>query len=136
MCVTNDIGIRFDPSSSLSVVGYSDSDWAGTIASCEYTEGYVFKMEAGDISWRFKKQTIVALSSCEAEYIFLCTAAKNDIWPPKVLRSLSGHANPTSVSIPVNSHGLISSAENMSVNARNKREDICYRFVRQAVSFK
>jgi hypothetical protein len=35
---------------------------------------------SGAVSWTFKKQTCVALSSTEAEYMALCQAAKESVW--------------------------------------------------------
>ncbi|MCI63109.1 RNA-dependent DNA polymerase, partial [Trifolium medium] len=37
--------------------------------------GYVFKLFDSPVSWSSKKQTVVALSICEAEYISACYAA-------------------------------------------------------------
>lgn len=130
---TKDMGIQFGPSTSSIIIGYSDSDWAGCTESRKSTEAYVFMMTGGAISWRSKKQSIVALSSCEAEYISLCTAAKEAIWLSKVLCSLLGDNHPTPIPIRVDNQGSISSAQNMSIKSRNKHIDIRHHFVRQAV---
>ena len=37
-------------------------------------------MQDGTISWRTEKQTSVALSSVEAEYMAMCRAAKEAAW--------------------------------------------------------
>ncbi len=56
-------------SSTTSLIGYTDSDWASDKESQQSTSGYVFFLSNGPISWKFKLQPTIALSSCEAEYI-------------------------------------------------------------------
>ncbi|XP_057452745.1 secreted RxLR effector protein 161-like [Lotus japonicus] len=51
------------------VVGYVDSDWCGYKDDKKSTIGYVFFCGDAHVSWCSKKQPIVALSSCQAEYV-------------------------------------------------------------------
>jgi len=51
------------------LIGHSDSDWCGDRIDRRNTIGYIFKFSGAPISWCSKKQPVVALSSCEAEYI-------------------------------------------------------------------
>ena len=44
------------------------------------TSGYVFVVNNGAITWRSKKQTMIALSSTEAEYIALSEAGREACW--------------------------------------------------------
>eukprot|EP00171_Calliarthron_tuberculosum_P000235 IDg235t1 len=69
-------GIMYGAVNPLKTIGYSDSDWAGCVETRKSTEGFVFLLSGGAVSWRSKKQTVVATSSCEAEYISVCSAAK------------------------------------------------------------
>ena len=137
---TQDMGIVYDakstPSSETSVIGYCDSDWAGCSDSRKSTEAYVFLLTGGAISWRSKKQSIVALSSCEAEYISACTAAKEAIWLSNVLQNLLGTKSPSPITVLMDNQGSIKSAQNTSINARNKHIDIRHHFVREAVAKK
>jgi hypothetical protein len=50
------------------------------------TTGYVFLAAGGAITWKSKKQTMIALSSTEAEYVALSEAGREAIW----LRNLYG----------------------------------------------
>ena len=51
---TKDLDILFSPNDVPSVVGYTDSDFAGCINSCKSTTGYCFKFGNGGISWKSK----------------------------------------------------------------------------------
>ena len=56
-------------------VGYSDSDHAGDIDTSNSTSGILFFLGECLVSWQSVKQQVVALSSCEAEYIAASTAS-------------------------------------------------------------
>ncbi|KAE8683109.1 hypothetical protein F3Y22_tig00111215pilonHSYRG00067 [Hibiscus syriacus] len=66
---TIDFGLFYSVSNDYKFVGYNDSDWGGDIENRMSTTGFVFFM--GDIAftWMSKKQPIVTLSTCEAEYV-------------------------------------------------------------------
>jgi len=51
------------------LVGYSNSDWCGDVDDQKRTSGYVFFMGSTTFTWLSKKQSIVTLSTCEAEYV-------------------------------------------------------------------
>ncbi|SMR55934.1 unnamed protein product [Zymoseptoria tritici ST99CH_3D1] len=65
--------------------GYTDADWAGDIETRRSTSGWVFSLGSGAISWSSKRQTRVALSTVEAEYIGETQAAKEAIWLKSLL---------------------------------------------------
>jgi len=57
--------------------GYVDSDWAGDKVDRKLTAGYVFGCT---VSWASRKQSAVALSSTEAEYVALSLATSEACW--------------------------------------------------------
>jgi hypothetical protein len=61
-------------------VGYSDADWAGDVDSRRSTTGYVVLLNGGPIAWKSCRQSTVALSTMEAEYMALTDAAKEIKW--------------------------------------------------------
>eukprot|EP00171_Calliarthron_tuberculosum_P022843 IDg22843t1 len=128
------VGIMYGNLTPTSSIGYSDSDWAGCVETRKSTEGFVFLLSGGAVSWRSKKQTVVATSSCEAEYISVCSATKEAIWLSQLISCLQGHKLPTPMTILVDNQGAIASAHNWSINARNKHIGIRYHFVREAVA--
>jgi len=63
-----------------TTVGYTDSDFAGDLDDQKSTSGYVIMLAGGAVSWRARKQPLVAFSTVEAEYIGASDAAKEAIW--------------------------------------------------------
>jgi hypothetical protein len=81
-------------SKSNDKTGYSDSDWAGDPRDSRSISGFVFTMAGAAVSWSSKKQTSVALSSTEGEYMAVTHATKEALWIQQFLRDLNfrGHA--------------------------------------------
>ena len=104
---------------TFSDAGYSDSDWGSCIESRKSTEGCVFIIGGGAVSWKSKKQTIVATSSCEAEYIAVCSGAKEAIWLSRLIAFISTRAV-TPITIHIDNQGAIELARHGKINARNK----------------
>ena len=73
-------GLHFSAHSSLELRAYSDADWAGDPTDRRSTTGYCFFLGDSLISWRSKKQTVVARSSTEAEYRGLADATQELLW--------------------------------------------------------
>jgi hypothetical protein len=61
-------GLYFSSQSSILLHAYTDANWAGDLTDRRSTTGYCFLLGTSVISWRNKKQTVVAHSSIEAEY--------------------------------------------------------------------
>ncbi|XP_073219863.1 secreted RxLR effector protein 161-like [Cicer arietinum] len=51
------------------LVGFTDVDWCGDIDDRKSTTSYVFTINNSPISWYSRKQSIVVLSTCKAEYV-------------------------------------------------------------------
>ena len=114
--------------------GYSDADWAGDERP-KSTSGYVFKLGGATISWSSKKQSVVALSSTEAEYIALCSTAQEVVWLRKLLCSLEFEQNEPTLLFEDN-QGAIALCKNPKDHSRMKHVDIKYHFVRETVKNK
>jgi len=69
--------------------GYSDSDWCGDKDDRKSTVGYVFKFGTSPISWCSKKQSLVVLSTCEAEYTVAAMAACQALWLEALMEELN-----------------------------------------------
>ena len=84
-------GLRYSADSDMQLVGYTDSDWAGSVKDRKSTSGCCFSLGFVVISWFSKKQTSVALNLAEAEYIAACMAAREAVWLRKLPAGLFGH---------------------------------------------
>lgn len=80
---TTDGGILFlvgKQKTDLKLIGFTDSHHGGDPVERKSTSGYIFMLNGSLISWCSKKQAVVTLSSCEAEYITGCYAACQGVW--------------------------------------------------------
>jgi len=77
---TKDYMLTFKRSDHLEVIGYSDSDFAGCVDSRKSTFGYLFLLAGGAISWKSAKQTIIASSTMEAEFVACFEATIHGLW--------------------------------------------------------
>ncbi|XP_052730535.1 secreted RxLR effector protein 161-like [Vigna angularis] len=82
------IGRRNADGGNLELVGFTDSDHGGDCVERKSTSDYMFMLNGSPISWCSKKQPMVALSSCEAEYIAGSYVACQGVWLEEVLREL------------------------------------------------
>lgn len=73
-------------SNETKLVGYADAHWAEERQTRRSNSGYVFLL-GGPISWSCRKQTCVALSSTESEFIALSEAAREAVWIRRLLKS-------------------------------------------------
>ena len=75
-------GVRYSAGrgkENLKLVDYSDSDMAGDVDDRKNTSGMIYFLSGGAICWQSTKQKVVALSSCEAEYIVASTTTTRDL---------------------------------------------------------
>ena len=70
------------------LIGYADADWADDSEDRHSTTGNLFLMAEGPVSWLSKKQAIVALSTSEAEYVFVSAATQEVVWLRKLLADI------------------------------------------------
>jgi hypothetical protein len=75
---------------AVHFVRYSDSDHTDDIDTSKSTSGIIFFLGKCLVSWQSVKQQVVALSSCEAEYITASTALTQVIWLARLLGDLLG----------------------------------------------
>ena len=58
---TTNFGIQYTSNSNFKLIGYTDSDFAGSIDYRKSTYGYVFSFGSGSVAWASKKQPIVTI---------------------------------------------------------------------------
>jgi hypothetical protein len=130
---TRGLGIMYRRTEEVSLQAYSDSDWAGDKVDRKSTSGYIAMLANGPISWRSKKQSIVALSTAEAEYVSLSSAAQEVVWLRGLLNEL-GLTQQTPTIIYEDNQSAIAIAQNPVHHAKTKHIDIKYHHVRQTIA--
>lgn len=87
---TQNLGIKYTRGQSTepSLIGFSDSDFAGHRESSKSTTGYVITFNGAPFHWKTQLQRHVTLSSTEAEVIALCTLAKELSWIRRMMIEL------------------------------------------------
>ena len=130
---TQDYGLRYARRpGSANLVGYCDSDLAGDIDTSKSTSGTMFVLGDCLVSWQSVKQRVVALSSCEAEYIAATSAATQALWLARLLSELLGKET-GAFELRVDSKSALALAKNPVFHERSKHIRIKYHFIRSCL---
>lgn len=132
---TVDYGLFYSSSEEFQLIGYSDSDFAGDLDDRKSTTGFVFFMGSNAISWSSKKQAIVTLSSCEAEYVAVTACACHAIWLRRMLKEI-GLPEHRASRIFVDNRSAQALARNPVFHDRSKHIDTRYHFIRECITKK
>ncbi|XP_050889402.1 uncharacterized mitochondrial protein AtMg00810-like [Lathyrus oleraceus] len=73
-------GLYFQKNSNRGIEVYTDSDWAGCLSDRKSTIGYCTFVWGNMVTWRRKKQSVVARSSAEAEFRAMSQGICEGIW--------------------------------------------------------
>jgi hypothetical protein len=109
-------------------IRYSDSDHAGDIDTSKSTSEILFFLGKCLVSWQSVKQQVVAMSSCEAEYI----AASTALWLARLLGDLLGR-DTTAMQLMVDSKSALALAKNPIFHERSKHIRLRYHFIRSCL---
>ena len=82
---TVDYGLKYDENQKINLEGYVDSNWVGSAINRKSTSGCYFRMGSGVISWFSRKQSYVAPSTAEVEYVVSCSTSFEVVWLRKLL---------------------------------------------------
>ena len=131
---TPDYGVTYGPSAEdpLILHGAGDSDWGGDTIERKSVTGYFFFLGGGPISWKTRKQSTVALSSTEAEYLSATDSAKQAIYHRNFLNEI-GLPQPSPTIIKADNQGAIAISQNPCKHERTKHFDIRHHFIREKV---
>ena len=120
----------------LTLIAYSDADWASSTADRRSTTGYCFSLtETGPlISWKSRKQCTVALSSCEAEYMALSATVQEGLFLVQLLKDIDCECQFEPVIIFGDNQGAIALSKNPVNRQRSKHIDVRYHFIRAEIN--
>lgn len=127
---TDELGIEFVKETNVFLNCYTDSDYAGDPATRRSTSGYVIMLSGGPITWSSRKQSTIALSTTEAEYISACEGVKELVWVQRLFQELQAE----NVQIPnlyLDNQSSIKLIKNPQFHKRTKHIEVKYHFVRE-----
>ena len=114
------------------LVGYSDSSHSADLDDGKSTAGHIFYLHQCPITWCSQKQQVVALSSCEAEFMAATEAAKQAIWLQDLFAEVCGTTS-EKVMIRVDNKSAIALTKNLVFHGRSKHIHRRYHFIRECV---
>lgn len=114
------------------LVGYVDADHGSETTDRKSVTGYGFIAGHGAVSWNSKKQTTVALSSCEAEFVALSSICQEAKWWNGFIRELGHQEVPVEIFCDNQSAMVLSTTDGF--NPRTKHIDIRHKFAQEAVA--
>ena len=126
----SDVALHFEGSEFI-IKRYIDSDFAGDLDKRKSTTGYVFTFVSGAVSWVSKLQTVVALSTTEAEYMAATETCKEAIWITRLIEEL-GYTQ-QKIHVYCDSQSALHIARNPSSHSRTKHIDVQCHFVREVI---
>lgn len=129
---TKEVGITYQACGD-PVAGYSDASWN------EFGKGfsrgaYVFTMSKGAITWKSTKQQLIALSTCEAEFIAIAETIKEGRWLKMLFEELGFKEYGTeNLVIRSDNQSAIKLLQNPVQHQRSKHIHLKYLFARHEV---
>ncbi|GJW63594.1 putative ribonuclease H-like domain-containing protein [Tanacetum coccineum] len=124
------LGLWYPRESPFVLEAYSDSDYAGANKDRKSTTGGCQFLGRRLISWQCKKQTIVATSSTEAEYVAAANCCGQVLWIQNQL--LDYGYNFMNTKIFIDNQSTICIVKNLVFHQRTKHIEIRHHFIRDA----
>ncbi|GKC00221.1 retrovirus-related pol polyprotein from transposon TNT 1-94 [Tanacetum coccineum] len=129
---TLDYGIWYKRGGTGRMEVFTDSDFAGDHNDRKSTSGYLVLWDEAAVSWSSKKQSIVALSSTEAEYVAAASCACQVIWIRGILKEL-GMKQEDGIVIKCDNTSTIKLSKNPVFHGKCKHIGVKFHFLRDLV---
>ena len=123
-------GLLFSKNGVHEIEGYTNSDWARNQTNRRSTLGYFTFVEGNLVTWRSKKQKVVARSSAEAEYRGMAHGVCELIWIKNVLQDL-GIDYEKPMSLHCDNKAAIEIAHNPVQHDRTKHVEVDRHFIKE-----
>jgi len=121
--------LMFSKNGHLKVVGYTDANWAGNILDRKSTSGYFMIIGGNLVTWRSKKQNVVALSSAEAEFRGMAKGLCELLWLKRLLTEI-GFAPNYEMDLFCDNKAAIDISHNPVKHERTKHVEIDQHFIK------
>jgi hypothetical protein len=131
---TKDSGLIFrgNNSKELTIEAYSDADWAGDTDDRKSTTGFVVMINGSVVSWLSKKQSTIALSTAEAEYMAISSTTQELMWIRQLLDELMMPLK-YPIRLLSDNRAAISISTNDVNHSRTKHIDIRHHYIRDII---
>ncbi|RVX00388.1 Retrovirus-related Pol polyprotein from transposon RE2 [Vitis vinifera] len=126
-------GVLYENRGHTQVVGYTDADWAGSPTDRRSTSGYCVFIGGNLISWKSKKQDVVARSSAEAEYRAMALATCELIWLRHLLQELR-FGKDEQMKLICDNQAALHIASNPVFHERTKHIEVDCHFIREKIA--
>jgi hypothetical protein len=123
-------GLMFSKNNHLNIDGYTDADWAGSATDRRSTSGYFTFVGGNLVTWRSKKQKVVALSSAEAEFRGMAKGLCELLWLKKLLTEI-GFPPTSMMNLFCDNKAAIAIAQNPVQHDRTKHVEVDRHFIKQ-----
>ena len=128
---TEFLGLWYPKDFTMSLLGYTDADYAGFLVDRKSTSGMAQFLGPCLVSWGSKKQNSVALSTTEAEYVAAAACCSQLLWLKQQLSDFG--MDFSSVKILCDNTSAINISKNPVHHSRTKHIDIRHHFLRDHV---
>ncbi|EOY01263.1 Cysteine-rich RLK 8, putative [Theobroma cacao] len=118
--------------STLKISGYADSDWAGCPDTRKSVTGFCIFIGDSLVSWKSKKQSVVARSSAEAEYRSMASVCCEMIWIKSLLKDF-GVKHCEAMNLYSDSQSAIHISKNPVFHERTKHIEVDCHFIREKI---
>jgi len=125
-------GLLFEDQGHEHIIGYTDADWAGSPSDRRSTSGYCVLVGGNLVSWKSKKQNVVARSSAESEYRAMATATCELVWIKQLLGELK-FGKVDQMELVCDNQAALHIASNPVFHERTKHIEIDCHFVREKI---
>jgi hypothetical protein len=132
---TKEFGLWYPKGKDLSLMAYTDADWAGCIDDRRSTSGAAFYLGECLVSSLSKKQSSIYLSTAEAEYIAATTCCTQVLWMKQTLTDIQVEYDDP-IPIYCDNTSAISISKNLVMHSKTKHIPIKYHFLREQVAEK
>ena len=114
----------------LNVEAYTDTDWAGSIVDRRSTSGYCMFVGGNLVTWRSKKQNVVARSSTEAEFRSVAHGICEVLWIKRLLKELK-ISNQLPIKVYCDNKATISIAHTLALHDKTKHVEVDKHFIKE-----
>ena len=128
---TKDHGLLYKRGKGVDLTAYCDADFSSCQDTSRSNGAYVFLLGGASISWSSKRQSVVAQSTCEAEYMAMNQTAREAIWATQLMEELGYTVKP--VTIFSDSQSAIHLSKNTIIGPKSKHIRRQFHYVRESL---